>query len=320
MTVLDMHSPMRDLTDGEWLQRIEELGEEAGYYEPLSKRHHAMLSDEGPILLVTFETRASIRNGAPDELPLGYRVARAQGWSSLTLISDEESWFRDPSVYAYVDRLVDEAFFEDFDRVVFYGEGSGGYAAAAFAVAAPGATVIAIQPQATLSPRLTGWDMRFPRMRRTSFTDRYGFAPDMIDGAGAAYILFDPHETLDAMHAAMFARPHVTLLPCRNLGGHIGWMLREMDILYQILTLACRGEFDALAFWRLYRARRDMPRYLRSLIARLEAEERPYLEALVCRHALERFEGLRIRARLTSLEDGLRAKGVALPGLRRIHA
>jgi hypothetical protein len=50
-------------------------------------------------------------------------------------------------------------FFDDFDQVVFYGAGQCGYAAAAFSVATPGATVVAIQPQATLDPRVTEWDV-----------------------------------------------------------------------------------------------------------------------------------------------------------------
>jgi hypothetical protein len=43
---------------------------------------------------------------------------------------------------------VDDGFFDEFEQVIFYGSGSSGYAAAAFSVAAPGATVIAVQPQA----------------------------------------------------------------------------------------------------------------------------------------------------------------------------
>ena len=65
-------------------------------------------------------------------------------------------WFRYPKVHAYFNRLVDDGFFDDLDKVVFYGAGPCGYAAATFSVAAPGATVVAIQPQATLDPRVTG--------------------------------------------------------------------------------------------------------------------------------------------------------------------
>ncbi|MDD8022965.1 MAG: phosphoadenosine phosphosulfate reductase, partial [Paracoccaceae bacterium] len=162
MTVIEeIHKDMRELSDSEWQRQLEALGDETGYYERLGWSHGAFFADEGPVLLVSFEARGGIRARSDDQMPLGYSVAQAGGWSSLTLICDHDTWFRDPAVYAYFDRLVDEAFFEDFDRVIFYGTGPAGYAAAAFSVTAPGATVIAIQPQATLDPRLSGWDDRF---------------------------------------------------------------------------------------------------------------------------------------------------------------
>ncbi|MGD9919212.1 MAG: phosphoadenosine phosphosulfate reductase, partial [Paenirhodobacter sp.] len=145
---------MREGSDSDWLHRIEDLGDAEGYYEPLGARHHALFADRGPVLLVTFESLEAVRAHGEEELPLGFTLAESVGHSSLTLISQGETWFRDRAVYAYLDRLVDEAFFEDFDRVVFYGAGAGGYAATAFSVVAPGATVIALAPQATLDPRI----------------------------------------------------------------------------------------------------------------------------------------------------------------------
>lgn len=315
-TIEDRHRPMEALSDADWQGRIEEIGEEAGYFEPLGASHCALFADAGPVLLVTFETRAQIRRRNEDHLPSGFTLAQAEGHSSLTLIADRETWFRDPAVYAYFDRLVDEAFFADFDRVVFYGSGPCGYAAAAFSVAAPGAIVIAAQPQATLEARLAGWDDRFRFMRRTSFTDRYGFAPDMIDGAEAAYILYDPHVALDAMHAALYARPNVTLLPCPHAGRAVERMFIEMGILEPMLRAACAGQFDAARFWRLYRGRRDTPRYLRTLLARLAEADRPYLEALACRTMVTRINGPRFRARLSQLEEELDAREITLPPMR----
>lgn len=304
---------MRELNDSDWLRRIEDIGETEGYFEPLGRRHSALFADRGPVLLVSFETHATIRAREDAQLPLGFTVAEATGHSSLTLIAESETWFRDRAVYAYFDRLVDEAFFEDFDRVVFYGAGSCGYAAAAFSVTAPGATVIALAPQATLDPRLAGWDERFREMRRTSFSDRYGFAPDMLEGVGAAYIVFDPVVTPDAMHAALFARPFVTLLSCRNLGPQVELLLNEMDLLETILQQACAGSFGAAEFWRLYRGRRNAPRYLRQVAARLGADGRTWLEALLCRNVVGRLNGPRFRNRLARLEEQLAEQGRSLP-------
>lgn len=305
---------MREISDAAWRKRLQEIGAEAGYLETLGPRHCALFAGRGPVLLVSFELRSDIRMQRANQIPLGFSVAEAGGWSSLTVIADDQTWFRDPDVYAFFDRLVDEGFYENFERVVFYGDACCGYAAAAYSVTAPGCTVIALQPQATLEPRLAGWDPRYHDMRRTDFTSRYGFAPEMIEGAGAAYIIYDPALPLDAMHAALFHRAHVTLLPCAHLGDPVAAVLSEMGILQPILTDACAGRFDALTFWRHFRARRDLPRYLRALSARLEEAQRPLLNALLCRNAADRLNAPRFRARQTQLEEKLREAGITLPG------
>ena len=299
-------------TAAEWRTRIDEIGEELGHYEPLGPNHAAFFVDNTPTLIVTFETVASIRAATPGQMPFGYRVAQGLGWSHLCILTEGETWFRDPAVYRYFDRLVDDAFFEDFDHVVFYGSGMCGYAATAFCVAAPGATVIAIQPQATLDPRVTEWDARFAERRRISFTDRYGYGPDMIEGAGDVFILYDPHEPLDAMHAALYTKPFVTKLRCPHLGSKIEQGLLQMEVLPQLLARAGTGRMDAAAFHRLYRARRSHGGYLRTLLARLQKADRPLLSAYACRSVLSRMSAPRIGRRLEQIEAELIARGTPL--------
>lgn len=299
--------------DTDWHARLEKIADETGYHEPLGTDHEVLFHDDSPVLIVTFETRPQIEADPDEALPRGYKIAREQGWSALSLISSGESWFRDPAVFAYFDRLVDEAFFEDFDRVVFYGAGPCGYAAAAFSVTAPDATVLALAPQATLDPALAGWDDRFPYMRRTSFTDRYGFAPEMLDGVGKAFIFYDPFERLDAMHAALFARPCVSLMPCRHMGANPAAGFVDMDILDELLVEAGAGMLTAERFWQLFRARRKSNRYLFRLLNNLKAARRPLLEALVCRNVGLRLNRPRFRSRYETLADQLAEQGIELP-------
>ncbi len=301
------------LSQEEWASRLDEIGDEAGYCERLGARHRVFFLDEGPVLLVSFETVADIRARQPDQLPMAHAIAKARGWSCLSVISEGDTWFRDRAVYGYFDRLVDDAFFEDFDRVVFYGAGQAGYAAAAFAVTAPGATVIALAPQATLETSIAGWDDRFPQMRRTAFDDRYGYAPDMLEGTGEAFLLFDPLVKLDAMHATLFRAPYVTALPCPAIGQNPEAILLGLGLLEQMLVAACEGRFSAAVFWRLYRARRDSTRWLRLLAAHCEAANRPYLTALLLRNAVRRLNAPRFRRRFEVLETELAAKGITLP-------
>ena len=138
-----------------WLALINLIGEEEGYFQTVGRNHWAMFVDDSPTPIVTFETmdQARARQG---QMPLAHHIAAAKGWSHLCLISDGQTWFRDPAVYAYFDRLVDDAFFDGFDRVLFYGAGPSAYAACAFCVAAPGAQVLVLNPIATLDPARTG--------------------------------------------------------------------------------------------------------------------------------------------------------------------
>lgn len=303
----------RTQAHADWADRLRKLGEQAGFFKKLGRSHAALFCDGGTTLLVTFESLTDIRRLNDDELPTGYHIAREKGWSHLCIAAETDTWYRDPSVYALFDRLDDGDFFDRFDSIVFYGAGMAGYAAAAYSVVAPGATVIAVQPQATLDPRIAGWDHRFPHMWRTSFTDRYGFAPNMVEGASAAFILFDPEQNLDAMHAALFVRPHVTLLPCRNLGRDIGRSLIEMRILPSVLSAASTASFDERLFRIFYRARRNYRPYLDNLFARLKADGRIYLAALLSRNAAARLNVQDYRSQAARLEQDLAVAGQRLP-------
>ncbi|MEI4485931.1 phosphoadenosine phosphosulfate reductase [Frigidibacter sp. MR17.14] len=305
-----------DPRQAEIFERLDAFGEDAGYFEPLGPRHGALFCDEGTTLLVTFETLDACK-GDPDGRPMGQRIAARHGWSSLSLIADGPTWFRDRAVFGFFDRQVDDAFFEDFDRVIFWGAGMCGYAAAAFSVTAPGATVILAAPQATLDPAVTGWDGRFARLRRMNFTDRYGYAPDMIEGAGPVYVIYDPLDTADAMHASLFTRPFVQKLPCPFIGRGPARMLADMGLIEPLLEAAAADDFSAADFWRLYRARRSHRPWLRRFAAVLEQRERPVLSAIVNRNAGSRLGDSQFRSRFKDLSDEIAGRGGSIPPARR---
>lgn len=292
---------LADLSRSDWLQAVADITDAQGFFQPLGPRHFAAFLEEDSTLLVTFETVQGIRALSENAQPLGWEMVKAYGWSHLCLASEGDTWFRDPEVIAFVDRLIDDGFFDEFERVLFYGAGPCGYAAAAFSVAAPGSTVVAIQPQATLDPRITEWDDRFVEMRRTDFTERYGYAPDMLDAADRAFVLYDPEQPIDAMHAALFTKPNVTKLRLPYMGGALQTSLMEMDILFDLLTDAGDGALDEAAFFQLYRARRSYPPYLRNLMAALEAGGRTKLLMALCRNVTGRMKAPRFARRLSEL-------------------
>ena len=296
------------LVEGDWLDAFVEIAETHGHWQALGDDHFAALVEDGQTLLVTFETLPMLRTTGR---PLGWKFVTEQGWSHLCLVSDGDTWFRDPVVYGYFDRLSDDGFFEDFDRVLFYGAGPCGYAAAAFSVAAPGARVLAVAPQATLDPGQAGWDDRFPRMRRTDFDDRYGYAPDMVEAADAAWIVYDPAEPMDAMHAALYRRPHVTALPFRWIGAGPDRDLAAMDLLPRMIAQAADGTLTRDGFNAMLRARRTYPPYLRRLLGALERRHHPELAAALCRHVVARMKAPRFARRLSQLETAAAARRAA---------
>lgn len=294
--------PLSGLREGDWLDRLRHITERHGVFEQLGPDHFAALVMDGATLLVTFETMQGIRTLDEEAQPLGWEMVKAQGWSHLALVSDGDTWFRDEAVHAYVDRRVDDGFFDSFDDVIFYGAGPCGYAAAAHSVAAPGATVLLIQPQATLDPEIAGWDDRFTEARRRDFTSRYGYAPDMIDACRHCFIIYDPLEALDAMHAALFTRPHVTRLPVRRMGTAIQTRLLEMQVLHRLMAQAGARTLTRQCFARLMRARRECLPYLATLLSRLDAEARPGLAERLCRNVCGRMAAPRFARRLQELE------------------
>lgn len=290
------------LTKNNWVSAVRQIAEDMGFFEKLDPRHFAGFVDIGKTLLVSFETIQAMQGLGAEAEPLGWRMARDHGWSHLLLASDGDTWFRTQAIYQFFDRLEDDGFFEDFDQVLFFGAGPCGYAACAYSVAAPGARVLAVQPQATLDPARAGWDDRFRDQRGRDFTSRYGYAPDMIDAADQAYVVFDPHEVFDAMHAALFMRPNVTALRMPVMGGALQMDLMVLEALIPMLRLAAEGALDRPSFARLWRNRRDHLPYLRKLLARLDAHEHEDLALLLCRYVTERMEAPRFARRLQSAD------------------
>jgi hypothetical protein len=294
---------LKDLDKKSWIAEVSDLVDENGYLSELGRRHIAAFTEYSATLLVSFETFQGIQALSPLSQPLSWEMIKRHDWSSLTLVSDGDTWFRDPAVYAFFDRLVDDGFFDEFDQVLFYGAGPCGYAAAAYSVVAPGARVLAIQPQASLDPDVAEWDARFVEMRRTDFKRRYGYAPHMLEAADQAYMIYDPFQIEDAMHASLFTLPNVTKLRARNMGASLQSDYVQMEILFDLMEAAAEGSLTPARFGQLTRLRRDHRPYLRRLLVRLEAAGREGLVASLCRNVTSRMGAPRFARRLREIEQ-----------------
>jgi len=293
---------LADLSQDDWQREIQAIAEENGFFLALGRKHFAAHVQRGQTLVVSFETVQGIRTLGTLGAPIGWELVRAHNWSSLCIAAHGDTWFRDPDVIELFDGLADDGYFDAFETVLFYGAGPCGYAAAAFSVAAPGARVLAIQPQATLDARMTEWDDRFVEMRRTDFRERYGYAPDMLDACAQAFVIYDPLEQLDAMHATLFMKAGALPLRMPRMGGALQSDMVGMGILTPILTDAATDKLGEASFARHYRARRDYRPYLRRLLGALDTRSHDDLAYLLTRNVTKRMNAARFARKQAEIE------------------
>lgn len=293
-----------DLSDAEWLAALRQLGDQRGSFADLGDKHCAVFVEHSDrVLFVAFETVFGIRSGSDSGTPIAFDVCERRGWSHLTILSKGQTWFRDESVFGFFDRLVDQGFFDRFDRVLFYGAGMCGYAAGAFSVCAPGAVALLIAPQATLERNVAAWDDRFPSTRRLNFGGRFADAAYLAGAAETALVIYDPEEIEDAMHASLFRTDNVIHHRYRRgAAGAIESDLRTLSLVSKLADLAVSGDLNSSSAAAIMRARKRHVPYLRALLARVVAEERPQLTLWLCRAVLEHQPLPRFRHHLERAE------------------
>jgi len=283
-------APPADPDRRAWLEKLRCIGRREGFFEELGADHTALYVARGDTLIVTFENLDHVFEHHDNRMPWGHAFVSSQGWSMLGLMAHGWTWYRDPAVFAFFDYLAADGFFAQFRRVVFYGASMGAYAACAFSAAAPGATVIAISPQATLDRTIAPWERRYRAAWRRDFTGAYGYAPAQVQAAHRVHLFHDPAAPLDAMHATLFDGPNVAKYACRFAGHRIASLWMAAGILKPVVMECVDGTLTPPRFYRMARARRDVPRYQRDLLDRARAMGRDTLAARYCEAVLARRE------------------------------
>lgn len=292
---VDGTEPADDISPEEWRAHLDAIGAKEGFFRSLGRQHSALYVERGDTLIVTFENLDHVYERGTDRMPWGYSFVEANGWSMLGMMAHGWTWYRDDAVHDFFDELRDSGFFARFRRVIFYGASMGGYAAAAFSSAAPGATVILISPQATLSRETAPWETRYRKAWRRDFNTRYGYGPEMTDSARNVFLFYDPLAPLDAMHAALFTNNNVMKLRCRYFGHRIASMWVRLGVLKPIIQECVDGTLTPAGFYTHLRKRRDDMKYQRAMLSRLQEAERPELVVRLCRAILARRGAPRFR-------------------------
>jgi hypothetical protein len=249
-------------------QRAADLG---GFMLELD--HHVLtwLPGRGERLVVSFDNLAAVRE-TEDRIIWGQKFLTAQGFDVLGLQIKRRDWYRDAQVIGALTGLRDDGFFRRFPKVSMYGSSMGGFAALAFALLAPGCTVMAFAPQRSLDTRLCPYETRYRHARQTTdWALPFGDAAEGLRAASRVYIAFDPTEALDRAHAAALAAPNVTFLPMRHMGHKLPPGLLKMGLLKPLSQAAFEARLDLPEFARMMRARRDSTPWRADFLARCRA-------------------------------------------------
>ena len=292
--------PAETVSDPAWAEIARTLAGPQGFYRD-NGSHSFLYMPRGRTLVVTFDNLDIAMNKRDERRPWGFHFIEKQGWSMLGVMAGGWTWYRDQWVADEFDRLAAEGFFAQFERVVFYGASMGGYAAAAFSAACPGADVVAISPQSTLDRATVPWETRYKVAWDRDWSGKYGDAAEASTLARRVSILFDPYEPLDAGHAARFTAPNAVKLRAPLLGHRLGSSLHQMGILTPIILAALDGSLTEADFYRRLRARRDFPRYQRELFKRAVDAGHPALARRLGKWVLARGDNRFIRQEMAAL-------------------
>lgn len=313
--MIDLKATPKEMDRAAWNAELRAMGDEHGFFEELGDDHTALFVKSGKTLIVTFENLDHVFEHG-NRLPWGFDFVQKQGWSILGMMAHDWTWYRDEDVIAFFNRLKSDGFFDQFDTVVFYGASMGAYAACAFSAACPGATVVAISPQATLDRDVTSWETRYQKAWKRNYNNDFGYAPDMVASAKDVFILYDPLEPADAMHAALFRGDNITKLKCRFQGHRIASGLIQMGLLKPVVGSCVDGTLTRTSFYKMLRARREFRRYLRELLLRIPEDRHPLLVALLAERVLSTGNGPVFRRKLKAANALLTKRGITPPGKR----
>ncbi len=250
-----------------WFAELAPGGDGQGFLEKTARHSLMFVKRLRPVLLVTFDNLSNINDKSPGRVPWAFKFAADQQVSHLGVMANGPFWFRDADLISRMERLAKDGFFQGYDRVVFTGTSMGAFGALVFSSLAPGAHVLAFNPQSTLDTNLVPWEERYLRGRRQDWTLPLGDAQGLLDQAGPVSVFYDPYHEPDKRHFERLQGPNVTAYKCFFSNHKSAVFLRKIDALKTIMTAGMLGKLTPDMFYKLYRRRRDLPWYAGALSA-----------------------------------------------------
>ncbi len=256
-----------------WRSEINKPDYARTFYTDLGRTALVYLQPEGATrLYVGFDDL--MRMGSPFKTrdPWGIKYALSRGWAYLGLMSYNAFWFRDEPFFDRLEALRDEGLFEGYERTLLCGTSMGGWAAAAFADLAPGANVLAFSPQATLDPNFVPWETRFMRGQQQHWDNRYRFAHDGLNRVSNAYIIYDPFDRGDKIHARMIQGANIHQYHAYGCGHRVALVALRCGGLKGLTDHAMEGDLTLGVYKELMRNRGATVLYRQNMVRRLRSK------------------------------------------------
>ena len=268
-----------------WLVDFRRSACRRGFYHSEENFAALFANRGGEHLFISFDDFVATRLGRIDREAWCYGLASKSNWSHLGVFSFSPNWYRDTTLFDYLQGLRDSGFFDQFKSVTMSGVSMGGYAACAFSSLVPGSQVLAFSPQSTLDKKLVPWEQRFPSGRAASWEGPYADAASEVTNASKVYLVYDPLEASDLKHAQRFTSPNVVHLKTRNTGSNSVLRLVQADMFGDLFRAISANEMDAVRFSAEYRSMRLQTWYLQEVCRRVEERKRPDLMYRIARFA-----------------------------------
>ncbi|SHM63538.1 Glycosyl transferase family 2 [Roseovarius litoreus] len=271
-----------------WFAEIHTSGDRQGFYTRLANHALVCIRRDDARLVVTFDNLSNVNDLSFTREPWAYKFVRDNNCSHLSVMARRKDWFRDPQLIEHLQTLAANGFFREFGKVFMTGTSMGGFAALAFASLAPGATIISFNPQTTLDETLVPWEKRFRMGRQRDWSLPFSDSAYEIDDIEKAFVLYDPFFEPDRRHVERLEGDNVHLLKSWCTGHFTPVFLRRANLLKPIMQHAIDNTLTPELFYSLYRARRGLPWYRKSLESYLQDRGRPEL-ALRARSAFRKL-------------------------------
>ncbi|WP_138933568.1 hypothetical protein [Roseovarius arcticus] len=259
----DTEASQQDVPD--WYTEIRPAGPIPGSFKRLEHSSLVLIQRPSDTLVVTFDNLSAVNNLSPQRAPWAYKVLRQQGCAHLGVLAHRKDWFREPNLIAEMEAMRDQGLFRGYKNVIFTGTSMGGFAALAFSSLSPGARVLAFSPQSTLDEDIVPWETRFSMGRLRNWRLPFSDAAFEIEPAEQVVVISDPNFDLDQRHVDRLTTPNVIKLKAWYSGHFSPVFLNRADLLKPVMTKMIEGTLTEDVFYRLYRGRRKLPWYKRSL-------------------------------------------------------